>query len=45
LIEFDKDNIADSIIAKLKPLMEEEVMSEAKVKNASSALVAVRIWV
>lgn len=45
MIEYDKDNIADATIAKIRPLMEEEVMSEAKVKNASSALVAVRIWI
>jgi len=45
LIDFDKDNMQDSTIQKIKPLMEEEVMSEAKVKNASSALVSVRIWI
>lgn len=45
MIDYDKDNIPDAIIAKIKPLMEEEVMSEAKVKNASNALVAVRIWI
>lgn len=45
MIEYDKDNIPDAIIQKIKPLMEEEVMSEGKVKNASNALVAVRIWI
>lgn len=45
LIEYDKDNIADALIAKVKPMMDLEALSEAKIKNASGALVAVRIWV
>ena len=45
LIGYDKDHIPDVLIAKVKPLMEKEEMSEKKVANASGALVAVRIWV
>ena len=45
LINYDKDHIPDALVAKVKPLMEKEEMSEKKVSNASGALVAVRIWV
>ena len=45
MIDYDKDNIPNATILKIKPLMEEDVMAEARVKNASSALVAVRIWI
>lgn len=45
MIDFDKDHIPDALIAKVKPLMEKEDMSEKKVASASGALVAVRIWV
>jgi hypothetical protein len=31
LLKFDKENIADSLIQKVKPLMEREEMSEKKV--------------
>lgn len=45
MIGYDKDNIPDALIAKIKPMMEKEELSEAKIKNASGALVAVRIWI
>ena len=45
LINYEKDHIPDQLIAKVKPLMEKEEMSEKRVANASGALVAVRIWV
>ncbi len=45
MINYDKDNIPDTLIAKVKPMMEREELSEKKVANASSALVAVRIWI
>lgn len=45
LINYDKDNIPDALVARVKPLMEKEEMSEKKIANASGALVAVRIWV
>lgn len=45
LIEYDKDNIADTLVARVKPMMELEALQEAKIKSASGALVAVRIWV
>ena len=35
----------DELVAKVKPLMEKEDMSETKVAKASGALVAVRGWV
>jgi len=45
LLNYDKDHIPDVIIAKVKPLMERETLSEARIRSASSALVAVRIWI
>ncbi len=45
MINYDKDNIPDALIAKVKPLMEKEELSEKKVASASGALVAVRIWI
>ena len=45
MIEYDKDHIPDDLIARVKPMMELEALTEAKVKNASGALVAVRLWV
>ena len=45
MISYPKDNIPDQIVQKIKPLMEEDVMSEQRVKNASGAMVAVRIWI
>ena len=45
MINYDKDHIPDSLIAKIKPMMEKEELSEAKIKSASGALVAVRVWI
>jgi dynein heavy chain len=45
LIDYKKDEIPDSLILKVKPLMEKEEMSEAVVKKAASYLVPVRIWI
>jgi len=45
LINYDKDHIPDAMILKVKPMMELEAMSEAKVKSASGALVTVRLWI
>lgn len=45
LVEYEKDSIPDALIAKVKPLMETEIMSEKKVSSASGALLAVRVWV
>lgn len=45
LIEYDKDNIPDVLVAKVKPMLDLEALTEAKVKSASVALVAVRLWV
>jgi dynein heavy chain len=44
LINYDKDNIPAAIIEKVRPIMELEVMSEARIKSSSLALVAVRVW-
>jgi len=45
LIEYDKDNIQDSLVQKVKPLMVLDVLSEKAISNASKALIPVRIWV
>jgi dynein heavy chain len=45
MINYEKETIPVSIVEKVRPMMDLEVMSEAKIKNASSALVAVRIWI
>jgi dynein heavy chain len=45
LINYDKDHIPDAMILKVKPMMDLEAMSEAKVKSASGALVTVRLWI
>lgn len=45
MINYEKDTIPVNIIEKARPMLDLEVMSEAKIKNASSALVAVRIWI
>lgn len=45
LINYQKDSMSDALVAKVKPLMEKEEMSEKRVANASGALVAVRVWV
>lgn len=45
MINYDKEHIPDALIAKIKPMMEKEELSEAKIKSASGALVAVRIWI
>jgi dynein heavy chain len=45
MIKYDKDNIADQLIDKVRPLLELEAMKAEKVAGASQALVAVRIWI
>lgn len=45
LIGYDKDNIPDAMVDKVKPMMELEALSEAKVRSASGALVTVRLWI
>lgn len=45
LINYDKDNIPDALVSKVKPMMELDAMSEARIKSASQALVAIRMWV
>lgn len=42
---YPRDSMPEELIKKVTPLMEEEIMAEAKVKNASSALLYVRVWV
>jgi len=44
LIDYDKDHISDDIIAAAQIMLDKEEMAENRVRNASSALVAVRIW-
>jgi len=45
LKSYDKDNMPEELINKVRPLMEEEAMSELKVAKASKALVNVRVWI
>jgi len=45
MINYDKDNIPDALISRIKPMMDSEDLSEKKVASASGALVAVRIWI
>ena len=45
LIKYDKENIPDALISKVRPLMDSENMLEKNVAKASGALVAVRVWV
>jgi dynein heavy chain len=45
LIGYDKDNIPDAMVDRVKPMMELEALSEAKVRSASGALVTVRLWI
>mmetsp|Transcript_378 Transcript_378/g.727 ORF Transcript_378/g.727 Transcript_378/m.727 type:complete len:113 (+) Transcript_378:2-340(+) len=45
LINYKKDEISPALVEKVKPMLETEHLTEAKVKNASGALVPVRIWV
>lgn len=35
MINYDKDNIPDALINKVKPLMSDEAMSDARIKGAS----------
>jgi len=45
LKNYDRDNIPDALIKKVVPLVEMEVMSEARIKGASQDLLPVRVWV
>jgi dynein heavy chain len=45
LIEYDKDNIQDALVQKVKPIMTVDQLSEKAIASASKALVPVRIWV
>ena len=45
LIDYDRENIPDALVAKVKPQMAKEEMTEKKVESASRSLVAVRVWV
>jgi len=45
LVEYDRDNIPDALIAKVTPLVEQDVMTEARIAAAFKDLLPVRIWV
>lgn len=45
MVEYDRDNIPDSLVAKVEPMMQREEVSEKKVQVASQALLPVRIWI
>jgi dynein heavy chain, axonemal len=44
MIGYDKDNIPDALIMKVKPLIEREEVKIENVRKASKALVAVHTW-
>ena len=45
LLSYDRDNIPDSLVAKVKPQMELEEMQESRIEKASKDLLPVRVWV
>ena len=45
MINYDKDNIPDALINKVKPLMADEAMQDARIKGASQALIPVKVWI
>jgi dynein heavy chain, axonemal len=45
LVNYDRDNIPDALIKKVVPLVEQEVMTEHRIKGASQDLLPVRVWV
>ena len=45
LIDFDKDHIPDSVIAKVTPFLEEPALDEKAIAKVSAALVPIRIWI
>ena len=44
MLIYDKDNIPDALISKVKPLMEKDEVKIDKVRGASKALAPVHIW-
>lgn len=44
MLGYDKDNIPDALVVKVKPLTEKDEVKIDKVRNASKALVAVHTW-
>ena len=45
LVYYDRDNIPDALIKKVVPLVEQEVMTEHRIRGASQDLLPVRVWV
>lgn len=45
LVNYDRDNIPDALIKKVVPLVEQEVMTEHRIRGASQDLLPVRVWV
>jgi dynein heavy chain len=45
LVTYDRDNIPDALIKKVVPLVEQDVMTEQRIKAASQDLLPVRVWV
>jgi dynein heavy chain len=45
LTGYDRDNIPDSLIKKVVPLLEQDVMTEQRITAASKDLLPVRVWV
>jgi len=45
LISYDKDHMADSLIAKVRPFLDDPLMDPDKIAAASKALKPVRVWI
>jgi len=44
MLNYEKDNIPDQLVSKVKPLLEREEVKIENVRKASKALVAVHVW-
>ena len=44
MLNYDKDNMPDTLVQKVKPMLEKDEVNIDKVRKASKALVAVHIW-
>mgnify|MGYP001044635383 CR=1 FL=1 len=44
LVNYDKDNIPESLVEQVQPILEEENYSEAKLSNASIAAFGISKW-
>jgi len=45
LINYDKDNIPDAVIAKVSPFLDDPLLEPAAIAKVSQALVPIRVWI